>query len=260
MGRPVEYGTEVAAAARVVHEAVGGIGARRLHPFVGELASRLAAFGELEMGPETEALLGRASASTLERLLAEAQAPMRRKARSLTKPGTMLRNRIEVRTFRGWDDARPGFVEVDTVAHCGATMEGFHLWTVTGVDVATGWVEDGRCVGQDAGASGGSYTENAQEAACPSAWTGQRQRLGVHKQGAVQLLRGEWDHLHQEQAVPEERQCPRGAEERSGGAAADWSRAVLVVGSLQAIEAGLLSGEAPRELLSARPTAHREKC
>ena len=141
VGRPVEYGTEVAAAARVVHEAAGGIGAKRLHPFVGELASRLAAFGELEMGPETEALLGRASASTLERLLAEAQAPMRRKARSLTKPGTMLRNRIEVRTFRGWDDARPGFVEVDTVAHCGATTEGFHLWTVTGVDVATGWVE-----------------------------------------------------------------------------------------------------------------------
>ena len=146
MGRPVEYGTEMAAAARVVHEAAGGIGAKRLHPFVGELASRLAAFGELEMGPETEALLGRASASTLERLLAEAQAPMRRKARSLTKPGTMLRNRIEVRTpyqvrgrpFRGWDDARPGFVEVDTVAHCGATTEGFHLWTVTGVDVATG--------------------------------------------------------------------------------------------------------------------------
>ena len=61
----------------------------------------------------------------------------------------MLRNRIAVRTFRDWDDARPGFVEVGTVAHCGATVAGFHLWTVTAVDpvsstgqaVATGWVE-----------------------------------------------------------------------------------------------------------------------
>ena len=46
-----------------------------------------------------------------------------------------------MRTIRDWDDARPGFVEVDTVVHCGATTEGFHLWTVTAVDVATGWVE-----------------------------------------------------------------------------------------------------------------------
>ena len=46
-----------------------------------------------------------------------------------------------MRTFRDWDDASPGFVEVDTVAHCGPTVEGFHLWTVTAVDVATGWVE-----------------------------------------------------------------------------------------------------------------------
>ena len=50
VGRPVEYGPEVAAAVRVVHEAAGGIGARRLHPFVGELASRLAGFGRTGVG------------------------------------------------------------------------------------------------------------------------------------------------------------------------------------------------------------------
>ena len=149
VGRPVEYGPEVAVAAGVVHEGAGGIGAKRLHPFVGELASRLAAFGELEMDSETEALLGRASSATLERLLAASQVPVRKRVTSLTKAGTLLRNRIAVRTFRDWYDARPGFVEVDTVAHCGATVAGFHLWTVTAVDpvsstgqaVATGWVE-----------------------------------------------------------------------------------------------------------------------
>ncbi len=141
VGRPVEYGPKVAAALRVVHEAAGGIGARRLHSFVGELASRLVRFRELRMDVETEVLLNRASAATLERLLAADQVPVRRKVRSLTKPGTTLRNRIAVRTIRDWGDARPGFVEVDTVAHCGATTEGFHLWTVTAVDVATGWVE-----------------------------------------------------------------------------------------------------------------------
>ena len=70
VGRPVEYGPDVADAARVVYEAAGGIGARRLHPFVGELASRLTAFGELEIEPETDTLLRRASPATLERLLA----------------------------------------------------------------------------------------------------------------------------------------------------------------------------------------------
>ena len=70
MGRPVEYGPKVAAALRVVHEAAGGIGARRLHPFVGELAARLVRFRELKMDVETEELLSRASAATLERLLA----------------------------------------------------------------------------------------------------------------------------------------------------------------------------------------------
>ena len=120
VGRPVEYGPDVAAAARVVHEAASGIGARRLQPFVGEMASRLEAFGELEIDPATDTLLRRASAATLERLLAADQVPVRKRTHSLTKPGTLLRNRIAVRTFRDWDDARPGFVEVDTVAHCGS--------------------------------------------------------------------------------------------------------------------------------------------
>ena len=140
-GRPVEYGPEVAAAARMVHEAAGGIGARRLHPFVGELASRLARFGELELDASTEGKLRRVSAATLARVLAAHQVPVRKRVTSLTKAGTSLRNRIAVRTHWDWDDAHPGFVEVDTVAHCGTTTEGFHLWTVTGVDVATGWVD-----------------------------------------------------------------------------------------------------------------------
>ena len=259
VGRPVEYGPKVAAAVRLIHEAAGGIGAKRLHPFVGDLAARLVRFRELKMDAETEALLRRASASTLERLLAADQVPVRRKVRSLTKPGTTLRNRIAVRTIRDWDDARPGFVEVDTVAHCGATTEGFHLWTVTAVDVATGWVEMDVVWGKTQERVGAAIRRVHRRLPVPRAGSGQRQRYGVHKSRAVQVLRGAWDHVHQEQTVPKERQRPRGAEERSCGAAADRSRTVLVLGSLQAVEAGLFARQAPRELLSASPTAHREK-
>ena len=140
-GRPAVYGPQVAAAAKVVYEASGRIGAKRLKPFVPELAERLKAFGELEIAPETGLLLNSASAATLGRLLAPELVAMRKPTRSLTKPGTLLRHRIPVRTFRDWDDAVPGFLELDTVAHCGDSLEGFHLWTVTAVDIATGWVE-----------------------------------------------------------------------------------------------------------------------
>lgn len=141
VGRPTEYGLDVMMAARVVHEAAGGIGARRLHPFVPELLTRLEQLGEMLITAETSTLLRKASPATLERLLASEQIPVRRRVRSLTKPGTQLRNRIPLKTFTDWDDARPGFLEVDTVAHCGDSLQGFHLWTVTAVDIATGWVE-----------------------------------------------------------------------------------------------------------------------
>ena len=141
MGRPVQYDEKVAAAASLVHEAAGRMAPGGCIPSWGELAARLVQLGELVPEPETMDLLNRASPATLERLLSSQQPSVRRKPRGLTKPGTALRYRIPVRTFRDWDDARPGFVEVDTVAHCGPTSAGFHLWTVMAVDVATGWVE-----------------------------------------------------------------------------------------------------------------------
>lgn len=140
-GRPVVYGPEVAGAARVVYAAAGGIGAKRLRPFVGELAARLEAFGELDVSSEAGLLLRKASSATLDRLLRNYRIMVRRRVRSLTKAGTSLRQRIPVRTFSEWDDVTPGFLEVDTVAHCGDSSEGFYLWTVTAVDIVTGWIE-----------------------------------------------------------------------------------------------------------------------
>ena len=48
---------------------------------------------------------------------------------------------IPIRTFTEWDDARPGFCEVDLVAHCGSSTQGFYLCTLCAVDIATTWVE-----------------------------------------------------------------------------------------------------------------------
>ncbi len=140
-GRPVVYGDEVAVAAKLLYEAAGGIGTKRLHPFVPELASRLESLGELKLSAKTGRLLRRASPATLDRLIGPDRPVMRRRIRSLTKPGSMLKHHIPIKTFSEWEDTRPGFVEMDTVAHCGHTVEGQFVWTVTAVDVATGWVE-----------------------------------------------------------------------------------------------------------------------
>jgi hypothetical protein len=60
---------------------------------------------------------------------------------STTKPGSLLKNLIPIRTFTEWDEERPGFLEIDLVAHCGNTTAGQFLCTLTCTDLCTGWTE-----------------------------------------------------------------------------------------------------------------------
>ena len=140
-GRPRCYGPDVAAAARVVWEAAGFIGAARLQPFVNELLDRLTACGEMRLHPTTEQLLRQASAATLQRLLAPFRSLAPPRGQTITTAGAWLKHQIPVRTFADWHDALPGFLEIDLVAHCGDSTRGFYLCTLTSVDFATGWVE-----------------------------------------------------------------------------------------------------------------------
>src|SRR5438876_2916143 len=140
-GRPREYGPEVAAAATVLWEAAGRIGAHRLHPFVPELLARLVQCDELTVLPAVEKQLRRASAATLKRLLAPARAQYPPRGATLTHPGPVLKHEIPIRTFAEWDDVRPGFLEIDLVGHCGSSTEGFFLYTLCAVDIATAWIE-----------------------------------------------------------------------------------------------------------------------
>ena len=80
------------------------------------------------------------SISTIDRRLAPFR-QQRGRGLSTTKPGTLLKDAIPVRTFSDWDDAKPGFVEMDLVAHCGDTTAGQYLQTLTVTDVASGWTE-----------------------------------------------------------------------------------------------------------------------
>jgi len=80
------------------------------------------------------------SAATADRLL-RSQRKGGQRGLSTTRAGTLLKQQIPIRTFEDWNETRPGFLEADLVAHCGADIEGGYLYTLTLTDVATGRTE-----------------------------------------------------------------------------------------------------------------------
>jgi len=139
-GRRKVYQGEVVQALIQVWEICGRICSKRLQPFLPEIVTVLERHEELQISPDTKALLLRMSRSTIDRCLQPARFE-RRRGLSTTKPGSLLKKAIPVRTYAQWDDARPGFVEMDLVAHCGETTAGQYLNTLNVVDISTGWTE-----------------------------------------------------------------------------------------------------------------------
>jgi hypothetical protein len=118
-----------------------GICGKRLAPVMAEYVEALERHGELHLDGSTRRLLLQMSPATVDRLLKPARRASRPHGLSTTKPGALLKHSIPVRTFAQWDDARPGFVEVDLVAHCGDSTRGEYLNTLNMVDVKTRWTE-----------------------------------------------------------------------------------------------------------------------
>ena len=141
VGRRVKYGPDVTAALVTVWKASGRLCGKRLQPFLGELVAVLERHGELVIGTETKRQLLEMSAATIDRHLQTARRQSPQRGRSTTKPGTLLKDAIPVRTFADWDEQRPGFVEIDLVAHCGETAAGEYLNTLCSIDIETRWTE-----------------------------------------------------------------------------------------------------------------------
>lgn len=140
-GRPQLYSLEAISALRVAWEASDRLCFKRFQPFLPELVTILKREGELVITEEIESQLGQMSASTIDRVLRRYRTRSRRHGLSTTKPATILKNAIPLKTFSEWSESKPGHIEVDLVAHCGDSVEGFYLNTLSAVDVATGWYE-----------------------------------------------------------------------------------------------------------------------
>jgi hypothetical protein len=143
-GRPRCYGSDVVSALRVVWEATDRLCSKRLHPFLPEILAALKRHKEITITPEVEAQLCRISPSTIDRLLHPYRCLGGRHPLATTKRGSLLKRSIPIRTFADWEEATPGFLEIDLVSHCGDSPDGLFLTTLTAVDVASGWSE---CIG-----------------------------------------------------------------------------------------------------------------
>jgi hypothetical protein len=135
------YQGEVVVALEQIWEVCGRICSKRLHPFLPEMVKVLERCGELQLSEQTKILLLQMSRSTIDRCLGPARFEHPLHGLSTTKPGSLLKKAIPVRTFTPWDEDQPGFLEIDLVAHCGGTTEGQYLYTLTCVDLSTGWIE-----------------------------------------------------------------------------------------------------------------------
>lgn len=93
--------------------------------------------------PTQKKLLGQVSAATLDRLLSDRKAK-RRKGLGGTRPGTLLRQHIPIQG-EVWNQSKVGFLEADSVAHCGGSLAGDFIWSLTYTDLASTWTE-GRAI------------------------------------------------------------------------------------------------------------------
>jgi hypothetical protein len=103
---------------------LNGPAGKRLAPFMAEIVEALERLGELQVTSEVRDKLLHISAATLDRLLVPERRRLRVKGRSGTKPSTLIKRQIPIRTFAEWNETSPGFCEVDLVAHDGGDPGG----------------------------------------------------------------------------------------------------------------------------------------
>ena len=141
--RASRYGPEVIVALAFCWAVLGAPTGKRLAPIMDELVPRLRRFEELRdqlMTPNWRCWRCRRRRSTAGWLPDRAKLLLR--GHSHTKPGSLLKDSIPIRTWAEWNDAGPGFVEIDLVGHEGGNAVGEHCYTLTVTDIATGWTEN----------------------------------------------------------------------------------------------------------------------
>jgi transposase InsO family protein len=136
------YGTQEAEALVILAELFDNICSKSLRAALNVELPRLYAAGVIQVSQTCYQKLMTVSPATMDRLRAGHRYATRR-SRGFTKPGTLLKDQIPVRTWADWNEDRPGFCEIDLVDHSGGLIirGADHAWTLSFTDVCTGWTE-----------------------------------------------------------------------------------------------------------------------
>jgi hypothetical protein len=135
------YDQEVLVALKEIWKIGDYICSKRLAPYLSEIIPVLEKWGEIKLDTKVREKLLTISAATIDRLLADTRKKYQIKGRSTTRPGSLLKKSIPIRTFADWDEKVPGFFEVDLVSHGGGAARGDFLQSLNFTDIATGWEE-----------------------------------------------------------------------------------------------------------------------
>ena len=87
------------------------------------------------------------SARQIDRRLKSKKIHLKRKLYGRTKPGTLLKHHIPIKTD-SWNVFLPGFTEIDLVSHSGNSAQGEFAHTVNQTDILTTWVESRAVLGK----------------------------------------------------------------------------------------------------------------
>jgi hypothetical protein len=139
--KPSVYDNEVLEALRKVWDIMDYICGKRLAPVLKETVISLERCREIQISDTVREKLFKISPATIDRLLAKDRKKQQIKGRSNTKPGTLLRNQIPIRTFSDWNENKPGFTEIDLVGHDGGDGHGQFAQTLDVTDICTTWTE-----------------------------------------------------------------------------------------------------------------------
>jgi hypothetical protein len=140
--RSVIYTVEDARALDQLRQLFDGLNSKLLRAALDEHLQPLYESGYLQIGRACYERLRHISPATMDRLRVQyGRRPVGRHSRSRTKPGSLLKDQIPIRTWADWNEDRPGFTEMDLVAHDGGNPRGEHAWTLCFTDIKTGWTE-----------------------------------------------------------------------------------------------------------------------
>lgn len=145
--RREKYGGYIIAKLKKIWEIFDYPCGQNLAPMLPEYIEVLEKHNEMKFSSEIRDKLSSISSSTIDRRLEKSKKMKRKKVFSTTKPGSMLKKQIPIKTS-SWDETRPGYGELDTVAHCGDSASGEFVNSLTFTDIATCWTESNAVMGK----------------------------------------------------------------------------------------------------------------